>query len=85
MGFSPCCPCDEPSTAQRAARRGCKKDVTSILCNDDYLLGFDFGDDLVLLKDYRDYADWVTRVYKYMRIYLWTILRIKNLQKIESL
>jgi len=49
----------------------------------DFLLGFDFGNDLILLMDsyatgYRDYADLVTIVYKYMRIYLWTTLKIKN-------
>jgi len=37
---------------------------------DDFLLGFDLGDALLLNTDYADYTDLGIRVYKYMRIYL---------------
>jgi len=37
----------------------------------NFLLGFDLGDDLLLITDYADYTDLGVRVYKRMRIYLW--------------
>jgi hypothetical protein len=39
---------------------------------DDFLLGFDLGDALLLITDYADYTDLAIRVYKYMRIYLYS-------------
>jgi len=37
---------------------------------DDFLLGFDLGDALLLITDYADYTDLAISVYKCMRIYL---------------
>jgi len=47
---------------------------------DDFLLGLDLGDDLLMITDpfdklrtgYADYTDLAIRVYKYMRIYLYS-------------
>jgi hypothetical protein len=47
-----------------------------------FLLILNLCDDLIFLTDCRDYADLVTRVYKYMRIYLWTALSIKDFREI---
>jgi len=38
----------------------------------DCLLGLDLGDALLLITDYADYTDLAIRVYKYMRIYLYS-------------
>ena len=39
---------------------------------DDFLPGFDLGDALLLIADYADYTNLGIRVYKCMRIYLWS-------------
>jgi len=41
----------------------------------DFLLGFDLGDDLLLIADCTDHTDLGIRVYKCMRIYLWGAIR----------
>jgi len=39
---------------------------------DDFLLGFDLGDALLMITDYADYTDLAITVYKYMRMYLYS-------------